>query len=387
MALKSKLCFLILCLAAIAAACRWDRDTLAEEAKGSNLDVLKVIVGRFERNPPLYYQMRLDRVAKEIESNSGNLDLYNDAAVACDHLGKFNDAIAWMQKQEKVIAKGRVTSDAMYRYHANLGTFYAHRWFANKADKDKPQDLNKGIEHIRRAIEINPVAHFGREKFQLAIMQWVREGGDDQPIGTPLGDYLVNKKLMDWGEAEGAVKGLTGLIRLGNAWESVDVYAALGDALAHERLGTTGEAALARVLELQKEGKSSITGWRLKMASFIEGRPMGIELAQAHEEYKRLREEADAWHKSRSEFMIAKLNAGKHPDTNKDFWDGYISSEPKVQGVWFWKRQGFQISALITGILVALGATAFFVIRAIYRAHRPKKAPFNIDIPPPDIQK
>lgn len=143
MALKFKLCLFILCLATVAAACRWDRDTLAEEAKGSNLDVLRVIVGRFERNPPLYFQMRLDRVAKEIESNSGNLDLYNDAAVACDHLGKFDEAIRWMEKQEKVIAKGRVTSDAMYRFHANLGTFYAHRWFANKADKDKPQASTK----------------------------------------------------------------------------------------------------------------------------------------------------------------------------------------------------------------------------------------------------
>lgn len=377
-----------LLMVTVAIACRWDRDTLAEEAKGSNLDVLKVIVGRFERNPPLYYQMRLERVAKELESNSGNLDLYNDAAVACDHLGKFSEAIEWMAKQERVMAKGRVSSDAMYRFHANLGTFYAHRWFAKKADRDKLHDLDKGIEHIKRAIEINPEAHFGRERIQLAIMQWVREGGSGDPVGTPLGDYLVEKGLMDWNKAEDAVEGLAGLIRLGNAWENVDVFASLADALAHENLGTIGEAALARVFELQKAGKSSITGWRLKMDAFIEGRPMGIERTQAHEEFTRLREEANEWHDSRTEFMLAKLKQGKHPDTDSDFWAGYKTTNPEVQGVAFWKRQGFQISALITGILIAIGATGFFVIRAIYRAFRPKKkATFNIDIPPPDIQK
>lgn len=218
-------------------------------------------------------------------------------------------------------------------------------------------------------------------------MQWVRDGGDDEPVGTPLGDYLVEKRLMDWNKAEDAVAGLSGLIRLGNAWESVDVYAALGDALAHENLGTIGEAALARVLELQKVGKSSITGWKFTMDAFIEGRPMGIERDQAHEEFKRLREEADAWHDARTEYMLAKLKTGEHPDTDKDFWDGFRASEPKVQGVWFWKRQGFQITALITGILVALAATGFFVVRAIYRSFRPKKATYNIDIPPPDVQK
>ena len=34
-------------------ACLWDRDTLAEEASG-NLEVIKVITGRFPRNPPIF---------------------------------------------------------------------------------------------------------------------------------------------------------------------------------------------------------------------------------------------------------------------------------------------------------------------------------------------
>ncbi len=41
-------------------ACINDRDTLAEEIKGLP-DVAQIITGRFERNPPLYHQMRIDR--------------------------------------------------------------------------------------------------------------------------------------------------------------------------------------------------------------------------------------------------------------------------------------------------------------------------------------
>lgn len=376
MALKFKLCWVFVSLVALAAACRWDRDTLAEEARGKNLDVLKIIVGRFERNPPLYYQMRLDRVAKEIQSNRSDLNLYNDAAVACDHLGKFDEAIAWMKKQERAMANLSITKEAGYRFHANLGTFYAHRWFANKADLTMPQDLDKGIEHIHKAIAINPNAHFGREKFQLALMEWAKEPGstwgDSNPTNSPITPYLEEKQLMRYGDAKAAVEGFAGLIRLGNAWESVDVFAALADALLHERLGAVGEAALARVLELQERGKRSMVSWKFDRKDFFEGRPMGIERDQAHEEFKRLRQEADAWHKARTDFMLARLQEGKHPDTDKDFWDGYKEANLEVKGIPFWKRPTNLVWATIATVLSGLGIGCIFLVRFIWRAFRPK---------------
>ena len=52
---------LLLGLPLSVAACLWDRDTPADEARGLP-EVVAVLTGRFERNPPLFYEMRLGRV-------------------------------------------------------------------------------------------------------------------------------------------------------------------------------------------------------------------------------------------------------------------------------------------------------------------------------------
>lgn len=359
--------------ATIAPACRWDRDTLAEEAKGKGLDVLKTIVGHFDRNPPLYYRTRLDRVAREITEKPGDLNLYDDAGVACDHLGDFDAAIAWMEKKFKAMDKGEPTDADRYRYHANLGTFLAHRWFANKADLNKPQDLDRGIDHIKKAIAINPEAHFGREVYQLALMEWTRSRtpDDDQEfIGAPITEYLLDKGLLDWSEADKAVEGFTGLIRLGNAWESVDVFAGLADALMHQGNGTLGEAALGRVLELQDQGKRSITSWKFEQKTFFEGRPMGHEQDQAQSEFKRLRAEAESWHSNRTEFMTAKLQRGEHPDTHADFWSGFDSGSIEVKGIPFYKRTEFLMTAPIFCVGFVVLALTIFGVWVVVRVVR-----------------
>src|SRR5262245_54257239 len=79
-------------------ACLWDRDTLAAEARGIP-DIIQVITGRFERNPPLYYEMRLKRATARIADHPDDLEAYDDAGVACDRLGLGDEAIGWMEKK------------------------------------------------------------------------------------------------------------------------------------------------------------------------------------------------------------------------------------------------------------------------------------------------
>lgn len=62
---------LLVGLSLSAAACLWDRDTPAEEALGLP-EVVAVLTGRFERNPPLYYEMRLARVTLHLQSQPGD---------------------------------------------------------------------------------------------------------------------------------------------------------------------------------------------------------------------------------------------------------------------------------------------------------------------------
>ncbi len=92
-----------------------DSDTLANQGKQLP-DVVRVISGRFERNPPLYYQMRIARVAKELKLHSELLALYDDIAVANDRLGRDDEAIAWMTRKKARLAQSSTQSPANNAY-------------------------------------------------------------------------------------------------------------------------------------------------------------------------------------------------------------------------------------------------------------------------------
>lgn len=85
-------------------ACLWDRDTPASEAKGMP-GVVAALTGRFERNPPLYYEMRLARVGRLIHASPDALTAYDDVGVACDRLGRGDEAITWMEKKRAQLEK------------------------------------------------------------------------------------------------------------------------------------------------------------------------------------------------------------------------------------------------------------------------------------------
>lgn len=370
---RGKVVLVLLSLASLASACLWDRDTLAEESRADK-EPLSIIVGHFERNPPLYYQMRLDRVTKEIGASPTKLDLYDDAGVACDRLSRHDEAILWMERKARAMgAKG--SKDDRYRYHSNLGSFYAHRWFVNKPDWVKTRDLDLGIEHIRKALGINPNAHFGREKFQLGILEWVRtqpkvEDPSDQWF-SPLASFLLEKEIIVRDKQTDAVKGLLGLIRLGTAWENIDVFAALAEALATDRNGTTAVAALARVQELQNAGKISFSGFKFTKNFHPEASAVGREKTQAEDEYHRLRKLADKWHEERIAFMMPKLEAGQHPDTDKRFWDGFTPRTIEVRDMAFYQKQDFWIWTTMIGVptllIVVPLVSIWLVIRMVKR--------------------
>ena len=61
-------------------ACYWDRDTLAQESKGLP-GILELASGRVERFPPLYYEMRVERL-QPLLNTTDNPTLFDDVAVA-----------------------------------------------------------------------------------------------------------------------------------------------------------------------------------------------------------------------------------------------------------------------------------------------------------------
>lgn len=120
-----------------ARACLNDRDTIAAEAR-QYPDVIRVISGRFERNPPLYYQMRIDREKAELLRHPDLLADYDDISVAYDRLGDDVDAIAWIEKKHRLLPRYNPHKPALkeqwYRYWANAGTVRVHKWIRDGAD-------------------------------------------------------------------------------------------------------------------------------------------------------------------------------------------------------------------------------------------------------------
>lgn len=309
-----------------AAACLWDSDTLADEAKG-HLDFIRVVTGRFERNPPIYYEMRLARVSQLLKTDPRQLDAYDDAGVACDRLGRDDDAIGWMQKKRAHLSPLPANQDEWYRYYANLGTFYAHQWFRGGAKKKELSELGRARDLIAKAIEINPNAHFGREWVQLGIIRWII-GREKEETNDSLASYLLRLRSSTRESStvfrQRLQKGLLGLIALGNAWESVDTFSALAESTAL-RDSNLRRFCLERVRELRMEGKRGL--FESGSAPADDSDP-SVSLAQqvVMDDYSFLRREAESYSARRVAFMTVQMQQGKHPDTDSDFWSGFVDS-------------------------------------------------------------
>jgi len=354
--LVSVLSFLSALAVVPAGACIWDRDTLAMEARGLP-GVVEILTGRFFRPPPEYYEMRLSRVRAEILAEPTRFDLYDDAAVACDRLGQSGRAIDWMaQKREAMddaIARGVDTGDHGYRFHANLGTFFIHRWLRDGADREAMQDVESAREHIAAAIEINPEAHFGRESYQLLAIDWIldppvmtgelpsmldatptaRTNGHTGPT-NPRGDPATMFGV------DGAVEALCGLVVLGDAWESFDVFYALGIWLDQDMAAPLALLAQLRCAELLEAGGTTL--YPLDVSGGVTPDPgsrpdslairfIGEPTATAADVglfYSVARQEAREWHALKTEFMLSRLREGSHPDTDPGFWDGFNEPPP-----------------------------------------------------------
>jgi len=375
--------------------CGWDRDTLAREASGFP-GITEVITGRFERPPPLFYEMRLERVARELESDPNNLGLYDDACVACDRLNRQDEAIVWMEGKraalDRLAAKGSPDSDHEYRYLANLGTVYIHRWLKNGANREDLSDVEQAYDLIEAAIELNPDAHFGRERYQLLAIKWIRDGFPHseeswhQPsivetIHVPEGSGGMNRfERLGYTDA---AEGFAGLIALGNAWESVDIFYALALVFQDQSHASLNLLAQNRVAELVQSGKRSLSPdfeYDHINQNFIDGEFL-IDLSGSYESklsddyYPKARKEADAWVKSRNDYALERLQRGEHPDTHPEFWAQWTetSSPPKMPG----RPDMLILPGAIITVLGIMALIALLILRLIYKGIRktPRSTP------------
>lgn len=391
---------LLLCLPLPVAACLWDRDTPAHEAGGMP-EVVAVLTGRFERNPPLFYEVRLGRIAVHLRAHPEDLAAYDDAGVACDRLGRGDEAVSWMERKrarlDRLDASRPEVKEPWYRYHANLGTFLVHRWARTGAGRSRIAEVRAARDEIARALEINPDAHFGREKYQLLALEWIAD--PPKAEGSP---YLPN--LLGWSfddiygeqtdpeEAHAAVRGLTGLVVLGDAWESVDVFHTLNVALQRDSSGfergreggrnTLAYLAWLRCRELVDAGRGSMlpAAPRGNALKALLPRPDFVKAdALLDPAFARLRAEADAWHAARTAFMVGRLEEGRHPDTDPHFWAGYSGppapglptrSVPDAYRAWQSSRRRTALLVVVGVPVLGIGLVVASVLRSKARWRR-----------------
>jgi Flp pilus assembly protein TadD len=134
-------------------ACIWDADSLEHE-KDRSKDLASAVLGE---PPPADDPEKLRARITELEAHRDetNADWWNNLAGAHLRLNQPADAVKIL---EPVVAK--FPND--YGIHANLGTAYHLLGHYAEAEKE-----------IARDLEINPEAHFGLEKYHLALLQYL----------------------------------------------------------------------------------------------------------------------------------------------------------------------------------------------------------------------
>lgn len=218
-------------------ACLWDSDTLEME-RSRFPSVLELITGKFRRHSKAFYEWRIkDRLSRlETASESEKPALYDDLSVAYEKTGQTDRAIEIALELEELFP-GR------YETAANLGTFYIHNG-----------EFDRGLEFIDRALEINPEAHFGRERYQKLLVEYIQSNMTDEELKFPLNpnggvsffplgfaafvlesegiDYQESARTREAGDKEldKARAGVLGMMRFGN-FESPVLLEALADLL------------------------------------------------------------------------------------------------------------------------------------------------------------
>lgn len=394
----------------VAAACLWDRDTLRVEADGLP-GVMEAAVGRFEREPAVYYEARLARAMGDIEKDAGDWRSWDDAIVALDKLDRCDEAVEMARQHVTNLAAAGAepSDDDRYRAQANLGTVLAHRWIKARVAAESgavipTDDLVAARDAIAAAIEINPEAHFGREDWQRVALDWLIDGeelraaGDDairerveDGFGVPtlfdivhtgsFEDAAIGTARFDASIAASGlsdpVEGLVGMVTLGAGWNSIDLLLALTNALDAREYAVAASVVRFRVQELldagrrplhpatalyAAESRSGAVHWP-SSSSFVD-----LERPERYAGwYADARSDTEAWHVRRAQWVEGRL-ASHHPDRDADFRDGLPAAPELAYPAEMTWRTGIVINLVI--YLAIVGLVVFAVIWGLRRLLR-----------------
>lgn len=134
-----------------------------------------IIHNKYEKNTDEYYVYRNNRDELLLKQDRYNLIIYDNLAVWYDHLWNLDKALELYKTKKILLDSKEEDIENLYRYHANIGTFFIHdgikKWFKNKNDSDAQKIIIDWKNHIKQATELNKNAHFWRENYQLIAIE------------------------------------------------------------------------------------------------------------------------------------------------------------------------------------------------------------------------
>lgn len=309
----------------VARACLWDRDTVSMEAMLFP-GVFDTMTGQFPRHSVEYYRWRATSAGAALVAAPDRLDFYDDVAVALHKQGKHQAAIELMER-------ARAKDPARYETLSNLATF---KLYAG--------DLAGSRLLLQDALRINPDAHFGREKYQLWLVEMLmlRDPAaatslDGLIAGLPessvesVRENLALMARLQINRAEGwtiergamrelnelerkaALQGVLGMMRFAD-FDNPLLSLALGDLLAVEIDGKRPpvHAALAYELastkvtpeardKIQRRAVAALPSWAQPKGRLEHLETLDKGLAQGRELQRRIRADEIAWIAARAD--------------------------------------------------------------------------------------
>jgi len=367
-------------------ACLWDYDTLKQE-RSRFPDALELITGKFLRHSREFYKWRIaDRKAR-LEKEPDTLALYDDLAVAYDKVGEHQKAIDTILAKEK-------SSPGLYQTEANLGTFYIHA--------GQPE---KGLPHIERALQINLDAHFGREKYQKLLVEYVMQRrkvkGKQLPLSIAVGslekdaegnngvsvELSFNQFLwpqetratVTAAERDAAIKGMLGIMRFGSH-DSPVVLEALGSLLlfqsgaAREDAKRLAARAFLRASyeakdEEAKRGYRALARNARSMQTRHPQTQTVLSLEELENDFQQELTEARQWYAEVHENEQRWIKEGKNADEEFErtyYTEPAVSSEPdgtEEKSPW-WTQPVVRVAAGVIGMVLVLAVVVGFLGRS-----------------------
>jgi hypothetical protein len=139
-----------------------------------------VVHERYPRHSEAFYRERNRLVRQELADSKGRHDdaylaLFDDLGAGLDALKEDDEAVRVLRdklrRQEELGQEKR----QLYTTYANLGTFLIHgnARAALSGDAAARDRLREGLSFIKKSIEVNPEAHFGREVWQAITVEYL----------------------------------------------------------------------------------------------------------------------------------------------------------------------------------------------------------------------